>query len=95
MGVREERIAEKETTASKEDHELGQKIIRNLKMQAVVDFPSPIQVWVDSGVAHLYGAVLMHAEKQMLEEIVRSTKGVVSVCSHLEIIPCSRNRPLL
>lgn len=95
MTIKAERIAEKETTPSKSDKELGEKIIKNLKANVVVDSPSPIQVWVHAGVAHLYGNVLMHAEKQMLEEIVRSTKGVLSVCNHLEIIPCTRKRPLL
>lgn len=80
-------IAEKEATSSIEDRALGQKIIRNLKTNAVTDLPSPVEILVKAGVVHFYGNVAMQGEKQLVEEIVRLTKGVVSVHNHLEITP--------
>ncbi len=91
MNMRATSVAEKETPSSNEDRELGTRIIRNLKSNAVGDLPAQIQVWVE---AHLYGQVLMQAEKQMQEEIVRFTKGVRSVQNHLEILPCAGKKLL-
>ena len=94
MTVKATNIAEKETPASNEDRELGTRVIRNLKSNAVGDLPAQIQVWVEAGVVHLYGQVLMQAEKQLQEEIVRFTNGVRSVQNHLEILPCAGKKLL-
>lgn len=93
MGVKGATIAEKETAASVEERALGEKIIRDLKASAVVDSDTSVEIAVKAGVVHLYGTVLMQAEKQLLEEIVRATEGVASVRNYLEILPCSRKGP--
>lgn len=89
MKVRATPLAEKETSPSKEERALVKRIARNLRCSAVADWPSSVRIEVESGVVHLSGHVLMQAEKQMMEEIVRSTAGVVSVDNRIEIAPCS------
>lgn len=85
-------VAEKETFSSEKDHELGRRIIENLKSNVVADLPTRLEIRVAAGAVHLYGKVLMQAEKQMVEEIVRLTNGVCSVVNHLDITPCAGKR---
>ncbi|HZR46512.1 MAG TPA: BON domain-containing protein [Candidatus Manganitrophaceae bacterium] len=93
MKVQAARLAEKETSAAKE-RALVKSVIRNLKSNAVADWPASLRIGAESGVVHLSGHVSMQAEKQMIEEIVRLTAGVVSVDNRIEIVPCSGRKAI-
>jgi osmotically-inducible protein OsmY len=88
MKISTTHLAEKETSLSKEEKALVERIVRNLSSNAVLDPPASIRIEVDSEGVHLSGQVVMQAEKQMVEEIVRLTAGVGSVDNRIEIVPC-------
>lgn len=85
-------FAEKETSLSGEARALRERIVRNLESHAVIDLPPSIRIGIEGGVVHLSGRVVMQAEKQMVEEIVRFTAGVVAVDNRIEIAPCAGRR---
>lgn len=79
-------------TGLKEDQRIAAEISRHLRRQTVLEYPKEMTIIVSSGVAYLYGSVSMPSEKQMIDEIVRATEGVVSVRNHLNIIRISPSR---
>lgn len=83
---------EQEKLLSKYDQEIGRRIWSNLRNSAVLEVRFDLRISVSAGVARLEGRVSFPAEKEMIEEIVRFTEGVVAVENALRILSCSARR---
>lgn len=85
-------ILEKEALLTKQDREIGSRVLSNLKYNAVLESPPDLRITVSSGVVRLEGCVSFAAEKAMIEEVVRFTQGVLAVENALRLPPCSSRR---
>ncbi|TAK06323.1 MAG: BON domain-containing protein [Candidatus Manganitrophaceae bacterium] len=85
-------ILEQEALLTTEDREIGARVVKNLRSNAVLPSPPDLRIVVASGVVRLEGCVSFPAEKALIEEIVRFTPGVLAVENALRLLPCSSRR---